>query len=89
MLLTVAHVGGRAAGGAQFLIGPLLFLVLAGFLIFMFVRVSRRHGPWMAPASRGLTVLEERYAGGEIDRDEYLAKREDLAAWSRKRDKKK
>ena len=89
MLLTVAHVGGRAFGGGLFLLGPLLFLLLVGLLIFMLVRRTGRYGPWMAQPSAGLTVLEERYASGEIDREEYLAKREDLASWSRKRDKKK
>ena len=43
----------------------------------------------MAQPSAGLAVLEERYARGEIDREEYLAKREDLASRSRKQDKKK
>jgi len=33
---------------------------------------SRRHSP-------GLDVLEERYARGEIDRDEYLQKKKDLS----------
>ena len=89
MLLSIAHVGGRVFGGGPFLIGPLLFLLLVGLLIFLFVRRTDRHGPWMAQPSAGLVVLEERYASGEIDRDEYLAKREDLAPSSRKRDKKK
>ena len=35
------------------------------------------HGP-AAPRSAGLAVLEERYARGEINRDEYLQKKGDL-----------
>ncbi|MFO1183373.1 MAG: SHOCT domain-containing protein [Bauldia sp.] len=48
----------------------------------------RRHGPpphwrgeggWQGPRrSSGLAILEERYAKGEINRDEYLEKRRDL-----------
>ncbi len=30
--------------------------------------------------SRGLAILERRYARGEIERDEYLQKRQDLAS---------
>ena len=89
MMLTVAHVGGRVAGGGLFFIGPLLFLLLAGLLIYMLVRRPKRYGSWMAQPTAGLTVLEERYASGEIEREEYLAKREDLASWSKKPDKRK
>ncbi len=35
----------------------------------------RRHG---MPRSAGLDVLEQRYARGEINRDEYLQKKQDL-----------
>ncbi len=88
MMLTVAHLGGRAADGFFFL-GPLFFLLLAGLVIFMVVRRTRRDGPWMVQPSTGLAVLVERYAKGEIDREEYLAKREDLAPRSKKPGKKK
>jgi len=36
------------------------------------------HGPHMR-RSAGLDVLEERYARGEIGRDEYLQKKKDIA----------
>ena len=78
MLVALAHLGGR--GGFPFL-GPIFMLVLFalfGLLLFWLARRARRDGAWMAPASPGLGVLEERYARGEIDRDEYLAKRTDL-----------
>ena len=86
MMLTLAHVGGRAAG---FFFGPLLFLLFVGLLTYLIVRLARRQGPWMPSAGAGLAVLEERYAKGEIDRDEYLAKREDLTPLGRRADKKK
>jgi putative membrane protein len=90
MMLAVAHIGGRvASGGGFFFIWPLLFLLLVGLVVLIFVGRSRRQGSWMPQARPGLTVLEERYASGDIEREEYLAKREDLASWSKKPDKKK
>ena len=89
MMLAIADLGGRAAGGGLRFIGPLLFFLLAGLVIYMVIRRSRRYEPWMAQPSAGITVLEERYANGEIDREEYLAKRQDLAPQSKKPDKKK
>ena len=88
-MLTLAHLGDRASG-AGFRIGPLLLLLLGGLLLFMFARRARRHGrgPWEHHMSPGLKVLDERYAGGEIERDDYLVKREDLTSRPR-RDKKK
>jgi putative membrane protein len=63
--------------------GPLFWLVVIAIgvaLVVWFVRSPARPG---APrreerGSRGLEVLDERYARGEIGRDEYLAKRRDL-----------
>jgi putative membrane protein len=37
--------------------------------------MRRHHG---MPRSAGLDVLEQRYARGEINRDEYLQKKQDL-----------
>jgi putative membrane protein len=83
MLIALAHLGAR---GGFFFLGPLLFFLLFGLLLFWVARRGRRDGVWMAPPSAGLGVLEERYAKGEIERDEYLAKRADLDP--RRRDKK-
>ena len=90
-MLTLAHMGGHAAGAGFFFVGPLLLLLFGGLLIFMFARRGRWHGPGPGAhhMSPGLRVLDERYAGGEIEREDYLAKREDLTSWSQKRDKKK
>lgn len=53
-------------------------LVVAGALL---VRSAGRSGGSGAPSrSAGLEVLEERYARGEIGRDEYLQKKGDMAA---------
>jgi len=89
-MLTLADTGGRAAG-AGFRIGPLLLLLLGGLLILMLTRRARRsgRGPWEHQMNPGLKVLDERYASGEIEREDYLAKREDLTSRPQKRDKKK
>ena len=43
-------------------------------------RSQAREFPVAAQPSPGLTILAERYARGEIDRDEYLQKRQDILA---------
>jgi putative membrane protein len=93
-MLTIAHIGSHAhaAGVGFFWLGPLLFLLLlGGLLIFMIARRDRLHwaGPGGHHMSPGLKVLDERYASGEIEREDYLAKREDLTSRPQKPDKKK
>ena len=64
--------------------GP-IFLILFGILLFLgialLVRLLAFYGDQSRDAGgrkRALELLEERYAKGEIDRDEYLQKRQDL-----------
>ena len=72
---------------------PLLFLALTITAIVLAVRYAPGWGSFpmgpgmMAPGvkgqgmerrSSGLDVLEERYARGEINRDEYLEKKRDI-----------
>lgn len=62
---------------------PLLFWIVLIVLIAAMVRASgRRTAPDDAGPGRprGLGILEERYAKGEIQRDEYLEKKRDLEA---------
>jgi len=67
---------------------PLLFLALIITVVVLAVRyvIGRGDNP-MGPGmmghgrerrSSGLDVLEERYARGEINRDEYLEKKRDI-----------
>jgi len=63
--------------------GPLFWLVVIVIgiaLVAWFVRSPARSeaAGREERRSRGLDVLDERYARGEIGRDEYLAKRRDL-----------
>jgi putative membrane protein len=60
---------------------PLLFLALFITVVVLIVRYA---GGWSDHLSRserrsaGLEALDERYARGEINRDEYLQKRRDI-----------
>ncbi|MDX1622303.1 MAG: SHOCT domain-containing protein [Nitriliruptorales bacterium] len=47
---------------------------LVVWLVYVLVRPDRRE-----PQSRAQEILEERYARGEIDRDEFETRRRDLA----------
>ncbi len=77
-------MGGWDGGGwlwpFHFII-PLLFLVLIVTVVVLLVRYaagwSDHPSRWERP-SPGLEALDERYARGEINRDEYLQKRRDI-----------
>ncbi len=60
---------------------PILFWVVVIVGIVLLVRSltgrERRHS-WPNRHSPGLDVLEERYARGEISREEYLEKKRDI-----------
>lgn len=61
---------------------PLLFLAALIAVVVLLVRYAAGgggHPPPMERRSPGLDALEERYARGEIDRDEYLQKKKDIA----------
>lgn len=74
-------MGGWGWGiGSHGIIFWLLLLVLIVAAVAWFIRPAARSGaaPNLEIRSRGLEVLEERYARGEISRDEYLQKRRDI-----------
>jgi putative membrane protein len=73
--------GGYGWMGAIHVIFWVLILVLIIAVIVWFFRSGFQAAPPSARLERrspGLDVLEERYARGEINRDEYLQKRRDI-----------
>ena len=60
--------------------GSLLFLVLLAVVVVVLIRALMPGGalPSAAAGPSALETLEQRYARGEIGRDEYLEKKQDL-----------
>lgn len=64
--------------------GMVIWLIVLIAIVALVVWLVRSSGPsgthYLPPRrSAGLDVLEERYARGEISRDEYLQKKKDIA----------
>ena len=77
--------GGYGYGyGLIHMIVWIVILITVVALVAWFVRsvAATQHVTHLSPPrhSTGLDVLEERYARGEINRDEYLEKKRDLGA---------
>ncbi|MBZ0093262.1 MAG: SHOCT domain-containing protein [Sulfuricellaceae bacterium] len=72
--------GGMLLGGLwMLLIWGIPLLVLFALLKYLFARPRGSAGREIKPASATpLDILKEAYARGEIGRDEYLQKRDDL-----------
>lgn len=61
------------------LVGLLLLAIVIAVVVWLVVMATRRPGPSAGPPrSNALALLEERYARGEIDREDYLQRRSDL-----------
>jgi putative membrane protein len=59
----------------------ILGIVIAGFVWLMRSMTQRSDRPHaFAGRPPGLDILEQRYARGEINRDEYLEKKRDLSS---------
>lgn len=72
-------------------LGGLLLLVLVIWVVMMLVRNARRgymmgpmwshghmHGPGQMPDDRGLAILKERYAKGELTKEQFDQMKRDL-----------
>jgi putative membrane protein len=66
-------------GPFHFLI-PLLFFAIVATAVVLFVRYLAGWSGRPTRRSTGLDALAERYARGEINRDEFLEKKRDIAA---------
>ncbi len=85
---TMGDWGGWGWFGPLHFIIPLLFLAIIVTVVMLAVRYAMGWGGYpsgpgmmghgMERRSSALDVLEERYARGEIKRDEYLEKKRDI-----------
>lgn len=73
--------GGTWLGPLQMIIWPLVLVALVAGVIW-FVRSPSYGGAGrlqLPRRSSGLDILEERYARGEINRDEFLQKKQEIS----------
>ena len=91
MIATLAMpVAARAQGGGMhdwgmgwggMWLGPLLMIGWVALIVALIVAVVRWLGVGVQNGGRARTarhILDERYARGEIDREEYLRRRQDI-----------
>ena len=64
-------------GPFELIWGLISFALVIGFVVSLIIVFSRRR-PSYVPPSSAVSILEERYARGEIGRDEFLERRDVL-----------
>lgn len=75
--------GGGHWGGGMFMISHVLwwvFLVVVIFAIFRWRRTDNSSGTAERKEDNALRILRERYAHGEIDKEEFEERKRDLQA---------
>jgi len=70
------HMDGWGWGMA--LSGWVFMVAIIGLVVWLIVSTTRSRGPLLGQIETPQQVLDRRYAGGDIDRDEYLERRRDL-----------
>ncbi|MEJ2376538.1 MAG: SHOCT domain-containing protein [Pseudolabrys sp.] len=74
--------GGYGYGIFGMIIWVIILIAVVALVIWLvrsLVSPGMHHGPHaMPPRSSGLDILEERYARGDINREEYLQKKKDM-----------
>jgi len=73
--------GYGAYGWIHMIIGLVILIAIIAGVVWLVrsMAMPTAHHMLAPPRLRGLDVLEERYARGEINRDEYLEKKRDIA----------
>ena len=64
--------------GWTMLLGPVALALIAYGIYYAVTSSSRRRRPSKYQSNRALEILKERYARGDITREEYLNKRDEL-----------
>ena len=81
------HMMWWGGGWYGMILGPLIMILVFALVIVAVVLLVRwASGPWpgttalqnVPPGRTSLDILDERYARGEIDREEYLQRRKDI-----------
>ena len=70
------HMGGWGWGMAIF--GWLFMMLMVSLVVWLIWSATRRPGSSHDGLRDAVDLLDERYARGEIDRDEYLQRKGDL-----------
>jgi len=59
--------------------GAILFIVIAAIVVFLVVKIiANKKKAQSAPAADAITILKERYAKGEINKEEFDAIKKDI-----------
>jgi len=61
------------------LLGFIPMAMFLGAVVWLILALARRPAAPSVPSSHALRILEERFAKGEIDRDEFLERRRVLS----------
>ncbi len=65
-------------GGAHWIFGPVMMILFVGLIVAVVVLIVRWLGGAGARPKAAQDILEERFARGEIDKDEFEARRQAL-----------
>ena len=72
-------MGGYGFGAFHMIIWVVILIAIVAFFVWLMRSATGPGMHHMLPRrSSGLDVLEERYARGEVNRDEYLQKKKDI-----------
>jgi putative membrane protein len=71
---------GYGWGAAHMIIWVVILIAIIVGIVWLVRSLTANDGRSLPRRSAGLDVLEERYARGEINRDEYLQKKRDLTS---------